>query len=339
MRLRALFLGLGIVAVGLCAARPAHACSCLPTNPCETASRSGTVFTGIVSKISEESEERVVTLGARQVRLTRREIVVRFQVQKVFKGLPLDQKTVEVRTAPEDGMCGVTFKAGKTYLVYAHRREADGLLDTDSCSRTRPLAEAKDDIPLIETFLAGKRRTAILGTVSVRRAREQTAWLDRSLAEGMEVEVRGTNRTYKATVDREGKFRILDVPEGSYTTRAVMSSAYPQFDAPHQFSIRAGACSADTYAIFAASGVISGRVLYADGKQPAAGTRLSLLDFSPRSRKLPVVYARTDDAGRYRFDQLLPGRYLVSTGDFRVGVTLDLRSNSGAGVDIQLENR
>jgi hypothetical protein len=135
----------------------------LGTNVCRVAERSNAVFTGTAVDVRDESKEYVsAVLKGRTVTL--RHIVARFRIHKVFKGLPADQKTVEVRTGFDGGSCGVRFKVGETYLVYAGPFEYGGLT-TNICSRTRPLNEATDDIPLIESSLAGKKLTAILGTV------------------------------------------------------------------------------------------------------------------------------------------------------------------------------
>ena len=43
------------------------------------------------------------------------------------------------------GDCGYPFQTGTEYVIYAYKN-SDGRLETGICSRTRPLAEAGDDV-------------------------------------------------------------------------------------------------------------------------------------------------------------------------------------------------
>lgn len=65
-----------------------------------------------------------------------------FEVSRVWKG---DfGRAVTVITADNSGMCGVTFRKGDSYLVYATER--DGKLHTNICTRPRVLAHAQEDL-------------------------------------------------------------------------------------------------------------------------------------------------------------------------------------------------
>jgi len=69
---------------------------------------------------------------------------VRFQVDKQWKGVTTD--TVPVVTAADSAACGYPFVTGKTYLVYARKLDGEPELQTNLCSRTKPLASAQDDL-------------------------------------------------------------------------------------------------------------------------------------------------------------------------------------------------
>ena len=76
---------------------------------------------------------------------------VRLRVKTVFRGDLADDdddddaaKTVEVWTAFGD--CGINFQAGETYLVYADDHEESNIMTTGSCTRTRRLTDAGDDL-------------------------------------------------------------------------------------------------------------------------------------------------------------------------------------------------
>ena len=81
------------------------------------------VFSGRAIKVSEEVARRVAE----------------FDVERVWKGAR--SRRISVRTGTH--LYGSRFKEGETYLVYAFG-EKD--LSTSSCSRTKPLRSASQDL-------------------------------------------------------------------------------------------------------------------------------------------------------------------------------------------------
>ena len=71
--------------------------------------------------------------------------VVRLRVGEVLSGVDAGQKEIEIATGSGGGDCGYEFQTGVEYVVYAYKN-AEGRLETNSCSRTRPLSEANEDI-------------------------------------------------------------------------------------------------------------------------------------------------------------------------------------------------
>lgn len=74
-------------------------------------------------------------------------------------GKPKDDDGDDDAKAPESfdiwtpfGDCGVDFQAGETYLVYAASDEETNILETDSCTRTRRLTDAGDDLAYLYFF-------------------------------------------------------------------------------------------------------------------------------------------------------------------------------------------
>jgi hypothetical protein len=111
----------------------AHACKCAePEAPGAALASANAVFQGEVSAIQETGNELVVTL----------------QVPRAWKGIESAEQ-VRVRTRKDSAACGFPFTHGENYLVYAQALEAaqDGVaLQVLRCGRTRPLAEAEDDM-------------------------------------------------------------------------------------------------------------------------------------------------------------------------------------------------
>jgi hypothetical protein len=78
---------------------------------------------------------------------------VKLRVREQFKSAGDDDDDDDDKPAPESievwtpfGDCGFNFQIGETYLVYADNDEESGMLSTGSCSRTRRLTDAGDDL-------------------------------------------------------------------------------------------------------------------------------------------------------------------------------------------------
>ena len=61
-------------------------------------------------------------------------------------------------TCSNSACCGYEFRKGESYLVYAGGQPE--ALSASLCSRTRPLAQADDDIAVLNKIVAGERITA-----------------------------------------------------------------------------------------------------------------------------------------------------------------------------------
>lgn len=111
-------------------------CSCIPpVPPAEALGQSDAVFSGRVVSVAERSEEDPGHPGGPHLE-------VRIVPSRRWKGADAD--TVTVRTADNSAACGYAFDPGGEYLVYATGEE--GVLRVDLCSRTKPLAQAGEDL-------------------------------------------------------------------------------------------------------------------------------------------------------------------------------------------------
>ncbi len=125
-----------VVLVCLMAAEPAWACSCRSSTPQEAAAWADVVFAGRVVETMRDAED-----------INEGHLFATIDVDNVWKGRVGQQ--VVVRTAPNSAQCGAYFEQGKHYLVYAIVND-DGVLSTNSCSRTKPLERAEEDIFALE---------------------------------------------------------------------------------------------------------------------------------------------------------------------------------------------
>src|SRR5690606_36426110 len=69
-------------------------------------------------------------------------IEVKFEVDQSWKGS--NQSELIVYTERDSASCGFEFSLNKEYVVYA--KEEDGKLRASICSRTAPVASAKEDL-------------------------------------------------------------------------------------------------------------------------------------------------------------------------------------------------
>ena len=75
----------------------------------------------------------------------RRTRVVRMQLGDVLSGVDRSQKEIEIVTGQGGGDCGYAFELGVDYVIYAYKN-SEGRLETGTCSRTRALAQATEDV-------------------------------------------------------------------------------------------------------------------------------------------------------------------------------------------------
>lgn len=126
-------------------------------------------------------------------------------------------------------------------------------------------------------------------------------------------------QTFKATTDQDGRYRVLDVPAGSYQVAPVapafILTPTPAGWAAEVVVVGDGENVEGIDFTLIRGGVISGRVTDADG-QPVIEQRvwLTAADAPQNQRSSPVVGGATDDRGIYRIFGIAPGRYNVSTG-------------------------
>ena len=114
----------------------AHACSCVKTpGPVESAQKAGAVFHGELSSVADIPKTKQFELENK---------AYTFVVVRTFKG-NLDPE-VKVISAASGAACGRTYgEIGSEWLIYA-RVDDNGEIHDNLCSRSRPMADAAQDI-------------------------------------------------------------------------------------------------------------------------------------------------------------------------------------------------
>jgi hypothetical protein len=80
---------------------------------------------------------------------------VQLKVETAYRGIKDNE--VEVETIPVDREYGISFKMGKTYLVYAHRKgDQKNILKVRGCGRTDLITIIKKDLKILDELSRSK---------------------------------------------------------------------------------------------------------------------------------------------------------------------------------------
>jgi 5-hydroxyisourate hydrolase-like protein (transthyretin family) len=296
-------------------AREARGCTCGGGGaPCQAYWQADAVFVGAVVGESQFTEDEGE--DKRTMRL------VRLAVEQPLRGVEASE--VEVATGLGGGDCGYPFKRGVRYVVYADRGERDGRLYTGVCMRTRPLAEADEDLAFARGLNAAEPTGTVFGQVRRRNYFWQEGELVFKPVADAELTVEGADagRESKADsrelkTDAEGRFRVTGLAPGKYrvTLKVPPGFFYETAKGEEQtvvseLEVAARGCAQAEFYLESDTRV-AGRVLEASGR-PAAGLRLQMRGAPSDARRgNTFLYAETDPEGRFEFRAVPPGEYLL----------------------------
>lgn len=173
-----------------------------------------------------------------------------------------EPETLEVWTP--FGECGVGFQVGETYLVYADSDEESPVIETSSCSRTRRVSDAGDDLAYLyfrknSADAAGRIEGFLTSDVQYLKQRDRDHYADRIGAPvtGVVVEATGAlleggdgaRLIRRAESDEHGRVVFDGLPEGEYTL-TVYAAGYPAqkrvISAPRMVKIDKRGCAMET---------------------------------------------------------------------------------------------
>lgn len=244
---------------------------------------------------------------------------VRLHDVRVWRG----DETDVVMTGMGGGDCGYHFRVGTRYLIEAYRRPSDGRLETGICSHTRPIDEAAGFLAYLESLSRPSTGGRLWGSVTTWSMALGTA---RAL-EHAQVRVHGASE-HTATIGPSGRFMFEALPPGRYTISVELPPGRPELLAIREQALAldgAYACAEVTLGA-AVNGRIAGTVVDASGR-PMRGVAVML--GSARQPAPPgsgMLLTITDASGRYVFERVGPGPYVV-------GVSI-VSGPSPAGLDV-----
>lgn len=126
-------------------------------------------------------------------------------VAETFTG-PLPGTLFEVEGLSAES---IRYVQGQTYLVEAFRARPDEPWTTTTCSHTRLVNKAADDLVALRAWKKGERVPCnVAGLLWGRDGSEHRS--------GIGVRLFGKDKTFLAITDREGRFVLKNIPAGTY---------------------------------------------------------------------------------------------------------------------------
>jgi hypothetical protein len=280
----------------------ALACECVRSGPpCQAAWTADVVFSGTVRAI-----ERI---GGSPGEPAFGPVRVTFDIDRGYINAP--SGFVEVTTGSGGGDCGYRFAIGKRYMVYASKRPPSGLT-TSTCSRTRPIEEADEDLKYLSSIPAKGTGAQVYGRLNEwRRDPAEESGVDYGPLEGVTVSVQGPTVQKDVVTDAFGRFEVANLPIGKTTITVLAPFGFDARSLSHEIEISdLRACSTQNFTLELRA-TASGTVVDESGR-PVAGVQVDavaaeLAGFDPPPHQSPV---KTNERGVFEFDNLPPGTYV-----------------------------
>lgn len=303
--MRPVVLLLGIVIVVLLASPAANACTCAGNSPpCESFGTADAVFAGTV--ISERLSEQPKKTDPNEVELDWVPRGVKFSVEQAYSGVTGTE--IEVFTGRGGGDCGVGFRTGQRYLVYAYRYKDK--LTTSICTRTRPFAQATEDLAFLGTLASARPGVTIHGGIARPEDRQ-----DEPLSSDILITIEGESQRKEIRPDTDGRYRVTGLPPGKYKVTLHLPDALTTYKTDEEITVTDRGCAAVGWYV-TDNGRVNGRVVNAGG-EPVKGILVGLVEPNANPKENHVKLDRTDNEGNFKFAAVPRGRYLIAVNHTR----------------------
>jgi hypothetical protein len=190
---------------------------------------------------------------------------VRFHVKTLFKHEDDDDDDKDKKADDKDdgdqvldvwnpfGDCGYNFQTGETYLVFANTEESSDYMFTGSCTRTRRLSDAGDDLAYLFFYKQDRERSSRLEGFTTTDVQAQFDFDPlrqprsiRSPVTDVVVELRADGLRRYAQPDTSGKFYFDGLAGGDYQVSA-FAAGYPEnwelLTGPQKIQVKEKSCA------------------------------------------------------------------------------------------------
>jgi hypothetical protein len=294
---------LAVIGICLAWATPADA-SCVYLGPlCQTWRNNAAIFDGTVRSI--ERIDRLENLSGTPEKVGHR--LVTLDVHESWLGAVGERTTLILW-----GGYGVSrsnsfsMEIGKRYLIFAHRDE-HGELAVSGCSGSREYSSSSEELAFLRSLRTPGQGGRIFGEVVL---------FDRNTrgTPGGRVPVKATVRIggpeFNKVISTEKTFEVTGLKPGSYVVE-VEGPRHLEREAPVLVDLPDAHACYDASFYFNHRTSISGRLLDAAGK-PLGRRQVEAADAATwQVDPLSPITAYTDDSGRFEFDGLQPGAYVI----------------------------
>jgi hypothetical protein len=233
--------------------------------------------------------------------------LVTFQMHRSWRG----DRSPEIAILETPG--AESFKAvlGRRYLILAS--SWNGRLVAQGCGRSLDLQQARDNLAFLESLGAPSTGGRVFGTVRMVDVFQRSA--DTPLYPPVTTRVTLTGAGVERAVESTGgRFEFIDVAAGDYTLRIDLpaGSKAPD-DGIFDLRLPVRQSCAEREVMLRPAGSIEGWILDSDGV-PMQGAQVELMraetwrEFQPLMRQTSTW----KEDGRFEFDGVSPGRYVVS---------------------------
>ncbi len=295
-------LGVLLIALAAIAVLPesAAACSCGGDRPpCAAVWKADAVFVGTVRSLDAVGHD---ALG-RPYQST----LVTLDVERTFVGRPVAQ--LQLFTALDGASCGYGFAQRQRYLVYAYATQPGAPLTVSSCSRTRRLSEADEDLRYLEHLPSLNAGARVYGRINhVQREAFDERAIDHGPVEGLAVSVRGAGFYRDTITDADGRYEVTALPAGPAIVAVTTPHGFDQRYLQQHIELDdPRACSLVDFSL-TYSAAVAGVVVDANGR-PVPGVLVDAVDWELAGHAPPPHQspARTDEHGRFAFEESSPG--------------------------------